>query len=62
MKSFEDFNTKYPGFGGFLPWISVNAGKVEPTYDWQNRVPSLDNGEWFWSLYGLAEVLETKYS
>ena len=61
INSYESFNSKYPGYGGFLPWITVDGANVEPTYDWKNRVPSLDNGELFWAMYGLVEILETKY-
>ena len=31
IDTYEKFNTKYPGFGGFLPWISVVDGEVTPT-------------------------------
>ena len=56
------FDKKYPGYGGFLPWIAIaNNGTVTPTWDWINRVPSLDNGEYFWAVYGLVSILETKY-
>lgn len=56
------FDKKYPGYGGFLPWFALNDdGTVTPTWDWINRVPSLDNGEYFWAVYGLVGVLETKY-
>jgi hypothetical protein len=62
IDSYERFATKYPGFGGFLPWIKVSGTDISPTSDWNNRVPSLDNGQLFWAAYGLAHVLETKYS
>jgi len=26
--------------------------------DWSNKVPGLDNGEWFWALYAAANALE----
>jgi hypothetical protein len=61
IATYEDFNKKYPGFGGFFPWMTVNGSKVDPSPDWVNKVPSLDNGELFWAMYGLLEVLETKY-
>ena len=34
IDTYEKFNTRYPGFGGFLPWISVIDGEVTPTWDW----------------------------
>ena len=61
IESYEQFNSKYPGFGGFLPWLSVVDGVVSPTGGWTNRVPSLDNGELFWAMYGLVEVLDVRY-
>ncbi|PIQ86363.1 MAG: hypothetical protein COV74_05045 [Candidatus Omnitrophica bacterium CG11_big_fil_rev_8_21_14_0_20_45_26] len=58
IASYEKFNREYPGFGGFLPWFLVFDEGLKPTenpkkaeYDWSHRVPSLDNGEWVWSLY-----------
>jgi hypothetical protein len=59
ISTYEAFNDKYPGFGGFLPWIAVDGGIITPTWDFHNRVPSLDNGEYFWALYGITGVLES---
>ena len=61
IDTYEKFDKQYPGFGGFLPWLSVVDGVVTPTYDWTNRVPSLDNGELFWAMYGLVEILDVRY-
>ena len=55
--TYEAFDQKYPGYGGFLPWMSVNQGVVGPSWDWTNRVPSLDNGQLFWAVYGLVQIL-----
>jgi hypothetical protein len=44
IATYEDFNKRYPGYGGFFPWITSNGSNVGPTPDWVNRVPSLDNG------------------
>lgn len=54
MKSFLDWNRKYPGFGGYLPWVKVSDTGLEPTNGWGDRVPSLDNGEMVWGLYSVA--------
>ncbi len=59
--TYEQFAKDYPGYGGFLPWMNVNPTNVTPTWDWDYRVPSLDNGQLFWAAYGLAAVLEDKY-
>lgn len=59
VTSFEAFGKKYPGFGGFFPWVSYDGnGSVDPTWDWQNRVPALDNGELFWAAFAVAHVLD----
>ena len=57
IKSYKQYNEDYPGYGGFLTWIKVNT-KVEPTDDWNDRVPALDNGEWIWGIYALYHTLE----
>lgn len=44
LKSYLRFNESYPGFGGFLPWMATDSKDVSPTWDWNNRVPALDNG------------------
>lgn len=41
---YQKFNATYPGFGGFLPWFTNFDDHIEPTWDWVNRVPALDNG------------------
>ena len=60
ISSYEEFNREYPGYGGFLPWFAVNDSGMVPTWDWVNRVPSLDNGQLVWGLFALIEVLETQ--
>ena len=44
IDTYEQFGLEYPGYGGFLPWMAVEADKVGPTWDWGKGVPSLDNG------------------
>ncbi|RDB22231.1 hypothetical protein Hypma_010743 [Hypsizygus marmoreus] len=58
--TYQEFNATYPGFGGFLPWFA-NSGMtpLAPTWDWNNRVPALDNGENIWSIYAVIEALES---
>lgn len=65
IKTYENFNKKYPGYGGFIPWVVIKYDRMDPTsyaenpnWDWQNRVPGLDNGEWVWSLFLCSFVLE----
>ena len=44
LQTYLAFNKTYPGFGGFLPWFLANETTLQPTSDWVNRVPALDNG------------------
>lgn len=44
LKTYLQFNATYPGFGGFIPWMTTSSQNIEPTWDWVNRVPGLDNG------------------
>lgn len=60
ISSYEDFHRRYPGYGGFLPWYRVQDGKIEPTPDWKDRVPSLDNGQLAWALYMAAHALRDR--
>ena len=41
IMSYEAFNLKYPGFGGYLPWFYVNSGEMIPTQDFQDKVPGI---------------------
>lgn len=49
LVSYEAFQRKYPGYGGMMPWF-FSGRQAEPTQDWLDKVPGLDNGEWAWSL------------
>jgi hypothetical protein len=45
LATYQKFNETFPGFGGFLPWYAnYDNGTIQPTWDWVNRVPALDNG------------------
>ncbi len=58
ITSYEKWNKKYPGFGGYLPWYAVSDDGMDLLWDWQDRVPSLDNAELIWTLATTAIVLE----
>ncbi|KAG5950484.1 hypothetical protein E4U53_004966, partial [Claviceps sorghi] len=58
LQTYLRFNQTYPGFGGFLPWIATNEHDLSPTWDWNNRVPALDNGELVWAVYACIHALE----
>ena len=57
----EDFYKRYPGFGGYLPWVTISEGKLTPAHDFQSRVPALDNGEMFWGALALSRVWSKHY-
>ena len=59
LATYLAFNQSYPGFGGFLPWYNNTYTTIEPTSDWVNRVPGLDNGELIWAVYGAVQALES---
>lgn len=46
LAAYQQFNESFPGFGSLLPWYAnmPNQSTIAPTYDWHNRIPSLDNG------------------
>jgi hypothetical protein len=58
VAALERFNKEFPGYGGFLPWFTVNAsGSLVPLGGWEQRIPALDNGEMIWGLIAAAEAL-----
>ncbi|KAH8756135.1 putative GPI anchored protein [Hyaloscypha finlandica] len=59
LKTYLRFNETYPGFGGFLPWFTGDSMDIQPTWDWVNRVPALDNGELIWAVYSAIQAMET---
>ncbi|SPO01984.1 probable GPI anchored protein [Cephalotrichum gorgonifer] len=62
LKTYLRFNETYPGFGGFLPWMTTSNQDVSPTTDWENRVPGLDNGELLWAVYAVIQALEKSHN
>lgn len=58
LNTYIKFNQTFPGYGGFLPWFLSNETDIQPTGDWVNRVPALDNGELIWAVYAAVQVLE----
>ena len=59
LDTYLAFNQSYPGFGGYLPWYNNTFAAIEPTNDWVDRVPALDNGELIWAVYAAVEVLSS---
>jgi hypothetical protein len=59
LKTYLRFNETYPGFGGFIPWFTGDSMDIQPTWDWVNRVPALDNGELIWAVYSAIQAMET---
>jgi hypothetical protein len=56
--SYCRFIEQFPGFGGFLPWFKTTDEGLTPMPGWKDRVPALDNGQWAWSLFLAADVLD----
>jgi hypothetical protein len=56
--TYENFNKKYPGFGGYLPWYHVNNSGISLLPNWNNAVPSLDNGEMIWGIIAAIQALK----
>lgn len=62
LNGFLKFNATYPGYGCFHPWVDfdLEAGTFNPLDSWSKpyyKVPGLDNGEIFWSVYAVADQL-----
>ena len=63
INTYEAFDKKYPGYGGFLPFLTITGTEVKPLGpDWDNMVDAKDNGELFWAIYGLIEILDVRYA
>ncbi len=60
LKSYAQFDAKYPGFGGFWPWFKVNDDGMQLLTGWENRTPSLDNSQMMWSMIACEQVLREK--
>lgn len=62
LNTYEKFAKDYPGYGGFIPpYLEIRDDKVVPGGEWANMVSAYDNGELFWAIYGLVEILDVKY-
>ena len=61
VTTYEQFDTAYPAFGGFLPWfISQDRGNgvsMYPLSGWEDRMPALDNGQLAWSIFVVYHCL-----
>jgi hypothetical protein len=44
LQTYLKFNDTYPGYAGFIPSFLANTTNIEPTSDWLNRLPAMDNG------------------
>lgn len=63
-RGYDAFNKEFPGYGCWTPWVGFNTttGTFSPLESWSvpyYKVPGLDNGEWFWSLYAVTLALES---
>lgn len=61
INTYDVFNLRLPGFGGFLPWVNVNDSGIWPTDSFASSVPALDNGELIWAVTAITHVLRHHY-
>lgn len=61
MESFEGFNQRFPGFGGYMPWVFINGTYPVPTPDFKSRTPALDNGELFWGALAVSQAWKQRH-
>lgn len=63
---YERMRERFPGCGGFIPWVGVNAEDFacsqwdgfKPSGDDEVKLPALDNGQLAWSFIAAATALE----
>ncbi|KAM3552827.1 hypothetical protein ARSEF4850_007199 [Beauveria asiatica] len=55
LETYLRFNATYPGFGGFIPWMTTSSQNIEPTWDWTLIHM---NSELLWAVYGCISALE----
>ncbi|CAE7680006.1 RPS3A [Symbiodinium sp. CCMP2592] len=75
VSSMEDFDARFPGFGGYMPWFcsrGINdAGVCKSTTDpgtsrmmplpgWERSLPGLDNGQLAFGVAAVVHVLERR--
>eukprot|EP00439_Symbiodinium_sp_Y106_P075708 s1308_g15.t1 len=75
VSSMEDFDARFPGFGGYIPWFcsrGINdAGICKSTTDpgtsrmmplpgWERSLPGLDNGQLAFGVASVVHVLERR--
>jgi len=75
VSSMEDFDARFPGFGGYIPWFcsrGINdAGVCKSTTDpgtsrmmplpgWERSLPGLDNGQLAFGVASVVHVLERR--
>lgn len=61
LRTYLAFNETFPGFGGLLPWYNNTYAHLNPTNDWVNRLPALDNGELLWAIYAAVQALSCSH-
>lgn len=49
LKSYQDYQTRYPGFAGYMAWFT-SGEKADPMKGWETAFPTLDLGEMLWAL------------
>lgn len=57
LAAYREFQERYPGYAGFLPWVEIRDGSMHPSGDWLGKIPGLDNGEWMWTMLMAEKAL-----
>ena len=49
LRSYQDYQTRYPGFAGYMAWFT-SGEQADPMKGWETAFPTLDLGEMLWAL------------
>jgi len=56
--AYEAFIKRYPGLGGFLPWVTVTSQGFELSQTTNVMVPALDNGQLAFAMLAASQALK----
>ena len=73
-RTMEDFDARFPGFGGFMPWfcsrgineagycktLTEPGARMMPVSGWEKRLPGLDNGQLAFGTVAVVHALKRR--
>ncbi|CAE7018386.1 SPP [Symbiodinium sp. KB8] len=73
-RTMEDFDARFPGFGGFMPWfcsrgineagycktLTEPGARMTPVSGWEKRLPGLDNGQLAFGTVAVVHALKRR--